>query len=223
MNDIKLVNGILTVQEIKHAICAVNQILLNLSIPDGRIGLELYEIIDLRMLSGLIGEMFVSQVVKSTNFLMKNPNIDGYPDLLDVTMVGTLEKVKSMTPADFINFEYGGLEVKNTFGVKKSNANISIRESRVAKIQNKLVWKAHHQQTNNLIALFSDYKNGTPQIVAAFFSSDITKEDWSVKQQPQAGSTMTSFCRTMPSAYKKLRDGLLFYIDDESVKEFLKI
>lgn len=223
MNDIKLLNGNLTVNEIKNAIHAVNSTLLDLSMPDGKIGLELYEIIDLRMLSGLIGEMFVSQVVNNTTSLIKNPNIDGYPDLLDVTLDGTLKKVKSMMPEDFINFEFGGLEVKNTFGVKKSNEDISIRESRVTKIQNRLVWKAHHQQTNNLIALFSDYKKGTPQIVAAFFSSELTKEDWSIKQQPQVGSTMTSFCQTMPSAYKKLRDGLLFYIDDESVKAFLKI
>lgn len=130
--------------------------------------IDLYDVIDLRMLSGLIGEIFTLELSLLENNLLKNPNIDGYPDLCDISPRGAQELCDG-APADFfIEYPHGGFEVKNTFGVKKRGAQIKPRESREGKIQKTLVWKAHHQKTNNLIALQSDYVAGVPQIVSAF-------------------------------------------------------
>lgn len=167
--------------------------------------LDLFDIIDLRMLSGLVGELFSSAVAGADNRLLKNPNIDGYPDLCDVSTGDT-----AYSTADFIAFPGGGLEVKNTFGLKRTGVDIGPRQTRSGLIQRKLVWKAHHRSTNRLVALRSDYISGVPQIVAGYFSSDLIPADWTEKQQPREGSTMTSFCQTRASAFEKLQAGLLF-------------
>ena len=111
---------------------------------------------------------------------------------------------------DYLAFPDGGLEVKNTFGVKRRGADLAQRQTRTGLIQKRLVWKAHHRMTNNLVGLHSDYIDGTPQIVAGYFASDLTVDDWTEKQQPKVGSTMTSFCQTRSSAFTKLSDGILF-------------
>lgn len=171
--------------------------------------LDLYDIIDLRMLSGLIGELFSSVMSSRDRRLQKNPNIDGYPDLCDVSRGG-----RQWTPTDYLSFPDGGLEVKNTFGLKRSGVEIGHRMTRRNLVQRQLVWKAHHRTTNNLVALRSDYLNGIPQIVAGYFSSNLAVEDWTEKQQPKVGSTMTSFCQTRPTAFEKLKQGLIFIHED---------
>ena len=167
--------------------------------------LDLYDIIDLRMLSGLLGELYVDALAKRDPRLTKNPNIDGYPDLCDMSATQ-----RNYSPDEFIAFPDGGLEVKNTFGVKRPGAEIGNRASRDGLVQKTLVWKAHHRETNRLIALRSDYVDRIPQIVAGYFADNLTPNDWTEKQQPKLGSTMTSFCQTRPSAFKKLRDGMIF-------------
>ena len=61
-----------------------------------------------------------------------------------------------------------------------------------------------------MVGLQSDYIDGIPQIVAGYFASDLTVDDWTEKQQPKQGSTMTSFCQTRPSAFSKLCAGIVF-------------
>ena len=89
----------------------------------GKVKLDLYEIIDLRMLSGLMGEMFSTEVSKLENRLIKNPNIDGYPDLCDVSKPGKKTAINSYSISSFLAYDDGGFEVKNTFGVKKSSCD----------------------------------------------------------------------------------------------------
>lgn len=168
--------------------------------------LDLYEIIDLRMLSGLVGEFYVGAVAKANPLLMKNPNLDGYPDLCDMSDAATV----SGDVADFLHFEVGGIEIKNTFGVKAPGVTIGPRETRAGKISSILVWKAHHQFTNSLLALQSDYIEAIPQIVRGFFSEVLEEADWTIRAVPSTGSTMTSFCQTRSSAFVKLRAGELF-------------
>lgn len=182
--------------------------------------LDLYEIIDLRMLSGMIGEMYTAEIADAHPCLMKNPNLDGYPDLCDISCPNTLKKLQSYQVSDFLHFAEGGFEVKNTFGVKKSNTHVLHRSSRVSSIGKRLVWKAHHRETNHLLALFSDYVDRIPQIVACFYSDNLLETDWTVKQQPKAGSTMTSFCQTTVSAYEKLQAGILFCGNKEEYESF---
>lgn len=207
---LRLASGAIPIHSLLNAAENVNQRLRSAKSFHKIVDLDLFEVIDLRMLSGLIGEMFSLELSLTENNLLKNPNIDGYPDLCDVSPKGSREMCELSSLDFFIEYPNGGFEVKNTFGVKKQKTEIKPRTSRIGKIQKTLVWKAHHQKTNNLIALQSDYVDGIPQIIAAYFSDNLIEDDWSIKQQPKAGSTMTSFSQTRPSAFTKLKAGQIF-------------
>jgi len=229
-SPISLTGFDLGVELIQGAITLTNQRLTDLSIGDEAVSLELYKIIDLRMLSGLIGELFVSNLSDVVPVLFKNPSIDGYPDLLNLSSVEALNQYQSGSLDVYLNFPSGGIEVKNTFGVKKTGITYSDRDTRFSKaesgiswkIQRTLVWKAHHRETNHLLALHSDYVNQIPQIIGCFYSDELDPEDWSVKQQPKVGSTMTSFCATRPTAFAKLKRGVIALDNRFEYEDFLK-
>lgn len=222
-SPIQLGSGSITNEQLGVAADLVNQSLKKAGLPIEGLSLDLYDVIDLRMLSGLIGEMFVSELCRVCPVLKKNPNIDGYPDLLDVSSAESQAAITTLRQEDYIKFAFGGLEVKNTFGVKKPKANIPHRSSRLSKIQRNLVWKAHHRETNNLIGLQSDYIDKVPQIIALFYSNTLEPADWTMKQQPTEGSTMTSFCQTQNSAFRKMREGIRCYQGGIGLEDFLSI
>ncbi len=201
----------LTTRDLKECIGMVNHKFRLLKDRTEKMSLNIFQVIDFRMLSGLVGELLVTNISESISHLYKNPNIDGYPDLLNCSTVDKKEIVdhwKKTDPSKFILFPFGGIEVKNTFGTKKSGVKIPHAKSRVSHIQGRLQWKAHHQSTNHLLALFSDFIDDCPQIVAAFYSENLEESDWTEKQQPKEGSAMTSFSVTRPSGWRKLRDGI---------------
>jgi len=221
-NGLPMKSGHLATETILAAANNVNQKLRDAVNGDLGVNLDLYEIIDLRMLSGMIGEMFTSEVTTIEERVIKNPNIDGYPDLCDVSHKDQSEKIKQFSIDKFLDYEHGGFEVKNTFGVKKSKKHLAARESRINAIQKRLVWKAHHRETNHLIALQSDYVKKIPQIVACFYSDQLCKDDWTEKQQPKSGSTMTSFSQTTKSAYDKLKSGIIFCAKEGNYEDFIR-
>ena len=196
---IRLNSGELSIDTISAAVSTVNDQLHRVQ-QKQRYALDVFDVIDLRMLSGFIGELFVTSLSTSDPRLQRNPNIDGYPDLCDVS-----HNPQALVPADCLHYEFGGIEVKNTFGLKKSGTALHAREARRGRIQNRLIWKAHHRRTNHLLALQSDFVDRVPQIVSAFFSSELEPDDWTEKQNPKSGSTMTSFCQTRRSAFDKLQ------------------
>lgn len=205
--EIPLNRGSISAEDLRQVAIDVNAQLQAAAVK-GLAGLEVFDIIDLRMLSGLMGELFAAALASRDSRLLKNPDIDGYPDLCDVSS-GHFEPSWS----DYRDFPMGGIEVKNTFGVKKPGAVIPPRATRVGKINSTLVWKAHHRNTNRLLALQSDYAGLVPQIVAGYFSDQLCPSDWTVKAEPKAGSTMTSFCSTKSSAFRKLSSNELFRLD----------
>jgi len=220
---IQLGSDSITNEQLAIAADLVNNALKTAGSPVDGLTLDLYDVIDLRMLSGLIGEMFVSELCRICPALTKNPNIDGYPDLLDVSTEMSKAAIKTLRQEDYLRYPFGGLEVKNTFGVKKSKAEIPHRHTRLSNIQKTLVWKAHHRDTNNLIGLQSDYIDTIPQIVALFYSNTLEPSDWTIKQQPREGSTMTSFCQTQNSAFRKMREGIQCYRGGIGLEDFLSI
>lgn len=200
---IRLNHGAVTSDQVAEAATYVNSRLRKARWNQAA-SLDIFSIIDLRMLSGLMGEMFSSALAGQRSELIKNPNMDGYPDLCDFSGRAVDLEV------DFLHFPHGGIEVKNTFGYVKPGVQLQDQEERRGKIKTPLVWKAHHQETNRLLALQSDFHDGTPQIVAGYYSAELSPIDWTSKAQPKIGSTMTSFCATKSSAYKKLLAGRLF-------------
>lgn len=213
------------VLEVQTALNCVNEQLVTLQTATSSLAFNIFEALDFRMLSGLIGEMAVSKLAETTGRLKKNPNIDGYPDLLNATsphLETLICEWSRSTPAEFLNFRYGGIEVKNTFGTKKSAKvnNILPGQPRVTKINNTLDWKAHHQYTHNLLGLLSDFVDGTPQIVAAFHCDALLESDWKQKANPRVGSTMTSFTSVTSSGFAKMKRGVRLCAPHSSYEAF---
>ena len=185
--------------------------------------LDVFSVIDFRVLSGLIGETFITELASVCPNLKKNPNLDGYPDLVQVSTNEMMNYFKTCASSDFIKYKYGGIEVKNTFGTKGGAATILQGDSRIGNINKKLDWKAHHQETNNLIGLFSDYFDGLPKIAGIFFSNSLTRDDWSAVQRPKEGSAMTSFTSISATGYKKMISGVKACVEQDDYLNFFNL
>jgi hypothetical protein len=199
------------IRSVSESVRRVNERLGLLKEKTEKLSLNVFEVIDFRMLSGLVGEMLVSEISNTHNGLQKNPNIDGYPDLLNASRTEFLRDIEVWEKTDtekFIRFPHGGIEVKNTFGTKKAKAMLAPGDPRIGKINKKLDWKAHHRRTNHLLGLYSDFVDGYPQIVGVMYSDQLTEEDWKAKQNPRPGSTMTSFTVIDRTGWDKLRTGI---------------
>lgn len=189
-----------------------------------RMSVDIFDIIDFRAFSGMIGEVFAGVLEEVLDGQMvKNPSIDGYPDLLQNVTQEMKEYFRNSTYDELLDYRYGGIEIKNTFGTKKSGSPIIMGDQRIHHINTKLDWKAHHQKTNHLLALFSDYYSGKPTIVAAFYSDRLSPDDWQTVQRPRSGSTMTSFSTIERSGFEKLRDGMIYCINDPAYLKFFSV
>lgn len=216
----------LKVSEIRDAVDAVNSTLRQLADTTSSIAFNIFEVLDFRMLSGMVGESLVSALATMIPALDRNPSIDGYPDLLDVSKPeyqSDVARWRESNMREFIAYLHGGIEVKNTFGTKKAKSNLLPGEQRIERVNKKLDWKAHHRSTNHLLASLSDFVDECPQIVAVMYSDELTEEDWAVKQNPKEGSTMTSFSVIKASGCEKLRQGLRLCLDDPRYRAFLSV
>jgi hypothetical protein len=211
------------VSVILRACSQANEVLQNLGSSQPQ-GIKLFEIFDLRMLSGLVGEIVVGHIAEFSGSCIRNPNIDGYPDLICADTASRRAEISHAlhcNPSYFVQYPHGGIELKNTFGTKGSGASDLLPGmTRVHSINRRLQWKAHHRRTNFLLGLFSDFIDGCPQVVAAMFSDSLAESDWSVKQEPKRGSAMTSFTVLQSSGHDKMRSRLLVCRDDPAYQDF---
>ena len=117
---IELSNISISTEDILTAINSTNQKLRSIADHTKELSLNIFEVLDLRTLSGAVGETFVGEMTRTVPTLRKNPSIDGYPDLVQCAtpeMITYFETYASQDSKE--SFRYGGIEVKNTFGYKK--------------------------------------------------------------------------------------------------------
>lgn len=219
---IELSNTNIPIDDIFNALLSTNKVLHKIYTETENLHLNIFEVIDFRVFSGMIGEIFSQELESINNNLIKNPFISGYPDLLQVSSKNMITYYKNCNNNDLLNFKFGGLEVKNTFGTKKSGHDTLMGDKRIYSINKKLDWKAHHRNTNFLIGLLSDYIDGIPQIVALCYCDTLTIDDWNKKQNPKGNSAMTSFSTISPTGYSKMKHGLKICIDKEEYLNFFK-
>lgn len=222
-NPIVLSHTVITMNQILSAIVSTNQKLKSIANSTREMSLDIFKILDLRTLSGTVGETFVGEMNLICSSLRKNPSIDGYPDLVQcatdemIAYYNTYAKQESKE-----SFQYGGIEIKNTFGYKKSGIDLFDGEQRLGRINKRLEWKAHHQKTNHLLGLYSDYIDGYPTIVAAFYSDTLVPEDWTVRAEPKGESAMTSFSTLKKSGFSKMKSGIRVCLNDPDYLRFLE-
>ena len=213
-----------SVDDILAAIEATNNKLRAISDYTKSLSVDIFQILDLRTLSGAVGETFVCEMSRIVPALRKNPSIDGYPDLVQCVTEEMITYFNDYARQDSKeSFRYGGIEVKNTFGYKKARVDLFNGEQRIGRINPRLEWKAHHQQTNHLLGLYSDYVDGYPSIVAAFYSDALVPADWSVRAEPKGDSAMTSFSTLQISGFQKMRDGMRICLDSVEYKQFFDL
>lgn len=224
INDkpIKLSSTSISIEMITDAIEATNLKLRKIADATKNMSVDIFQVLDLRTLSGAVGETFVSEMDARCPTIRKNPSIDGYPDLVQCAtdeMRAYFDEYAKHDSKE--SFRYGGIEVKDTFGYKKRGIALFDGEQRIGKIQKDLQWKAHHQKTNHLLGLFSDYIEGYPTIVAAFYSDQLKLSDWTKKAEPKKDSAMTSFSTLQKSGFEKMRMGIRICLDDSRYLSFL--
>ncbi|MFQ5801329.1 MAG: hypothetical protein ACE5JQ_00345 [Candidatus Methylomirabilales bacterium] len=164
-------------------------------------GVPLFHLLGMRNLSSFVGEVFKRELhrLKHARFAL-NPNQDGYPDLLALTPEGAAyirerEERRQMSEKQFWSpYPHGGVEIKATCGntpPARQTPKPQIGESRIPLLVT-AEWKAHHQNTNNLIGLYWDFVDGVTTILAAFYRNDLTPDDWGTVIVPGEGSRTTS-------------------------------
>nr|ADQ20494.1 BsaAI [Geobacillus stearothermophilus] len=221
---------ILTKEQVVEAIIITNTNLKKLNDITKESGVEVFEALGMRNLSGFIGEFFVSSLEQVSNKnLVKNPHQDGYPDLLLVDSPKAASYFNSIVeivdgklyPKEkslFSPFKYGGLEVKATCGSTPSAKVMPkplIGEQRIH-ILTGLDWKAHHRGTNNLIGIYWDFLDELPTICAVFYRNDLTEDDWGKIVRPKEGGGRTTSVSIMNSkGVKKMCKNWIAIIDNE--------
>lgn len=194
---------------------------------------DVFSLLGMRNLSAFIGEIFAAQMVHvSDGTFRKNPHQDGYPDLLLMDKEGAASwgelshRLKEKGP--FSPFPTGGLEVKATCGAvptpvqcaKRGLEKPGLGDQRIAFLTG-YDWKAHHQQTNNLIGLFWDFIDGAPHIIGVFYSSKLTPADWGAIIQPREGGGRTTSVSIMTRAgVRKMCNSWLVVLNDQRYLDF---
>ena len=194
------------------------------------LNINIFEVLGMRNLSGLVGEYFAKSIERFSNGnLHSNLHQDGYPDLLKTNTKERLDYYNSLYeniagkiyPKDksfFSPFKYGGIEVKATCGSTPSASIIPkplIGEQRITKLKT-FDWKAHHRNTNNLLSILWDFIDEIPAIAACFYRNDLTTDDWGKIVQPKSdGGRTTSVSIMTSSGVKKMCDGWIAVIDSE--------
>lgn len=227
---------VLSTQDVVDAMNHANTALKELSDTTIRFDINIFETLGMRNLSGMIGEYFARSVMKiSDGKLESNLHQDGYPDLL---LVDTPQKKKyfhtlytenngKRYPIDkeyFSPFKYGGIEVKATCGSTPPASKVPkplIGEQRINLI-NSFDWKAHHRETNHLLAVLWDFIDGLPTYVAAFYQDNLIIDDWGEIVQPQKGGGRTTSVSIMNSkGIKKMCENWVAVLNDNDYIELL--
>lgn len=225
------INGeeIITRDELLQAVNFCNNAIQILDEQTRRFDINIFEVLGMRNLSGMVGEYFAKSVQRfSGGNLQSNLHQDGYPDLLltntpprkayfDTLYTTRNGKKYPRDKALFSPFMYGGIEIKATCGSTppaSAQPKPLIGEQRI-KLVNSFDWKAHHRETNNLLSIFWDFLDEVPTIVACFYRNDLETADWGRIVQPrESGGRTTSVSIMNKSGIKKMCDGWIAVIDD---------
>jgi hypothetical protein len=219
---------IISNEQLLDSIRFCNSAICTLDEQTKQFDINIFEVLGMRNLSGMVGEYFAKSVQRYSNgSLHSNLHQDGYPDLLLTNTHERLAYYQSLYtemngkkyPHDkalFSPFKYGGVEVKATCGSTPSASHIPkplIGEQRID-IVNKFDWKAHHRETNNLLSIFWDFIDEVPTVAGCFYRNDLIIDDWGKIVQPtESGGRTTSVSIMSSSGIKKMCQGWLAIID----------
>ena len=216
--------------DLLRAIDFCNNAIRTLDEQTKQFDINIFEVLGMRNLSGMVGEYFAKSVERfSDGNLRSNLHQDGYPDLLLTNTQESRLYYQSLFtevggkkyPKDkslFSPFKYGGVEIKATCG---STPPASVRpkpligEQRIDGLTS-FDWKTHHRETNNLLSIFWDFIDELPTVAACFYRNDLTIADWGKIVQPKTNGGRTTSVSIMTSAgVRKMCAGWIAVIDSD--------
>ncbi|MGD0088535.1 MAG: helix-turn-helix transcriptional regulator [Planctomycetota bacterium] len=135
---------------------------------------SLYQSIDLKTLSSIVGAVFVGLLADQVG-AMVNPIEKGHPDIIPT-------EGRNATEAQLRNYP-NGLEVKSTVGNVEKGSNLQPGTPRIGCLTG-LTWQAHHREVRRLLGLAVDFAGRTkgakryPVITGCFYTDALDVEDW---------------------------------------------
>jgi len=134
----------------------------------------LFQSIDLKSLSGMVGALFASNLARQVGAIV-NPIEKGHPDILPRSAANASEPKLRNYPE--------GLEIKCTVGNVAKGSKLLPGQPRLGALSG-ITWQAHHREVTGFLGLVIDFAGVErddkrfPMITAAFFSNELAVEDW---------------------------------------------
>lgn len=190
----------LTVDDVTYAINRANESLLQLPV-------SLFKSIDYKTTSSMVGCILCETIAHITNGeAIVNPIEKGHPYIVPAHALNASEE-------ELRNFGIG-LEVKCTVGSVPTGTTIPKAAPRITFL-NGLTWQAHLQEVEELLGITYDYfevpGGYKPAITAAFYSSELTPNDWG-SISGTAGRN-TKVCSMVASGKQKMSEGWFAILD----------
>ena len=191
----------LSAPRLHSVVQAANSALLALERFTSVLRVPISDLLGLRNLSSLVSAVVVAETASEfSELLFPNPHQDGYPDLLprSEACLDYLDQAEASgrmsDKALWTDPGFGGVEVKATCGNTPPAKKIpkpGLGETRSAIVVG-YDWKAHHRETERLLATVWDFVDGIPTVTAAFFRNDLSEDDWGKVVSPKAGGGRTT-------------------------------
>lgn len=193
-----------------------------------------FELLQMRNLSAFVGAAFCQELATASDgLLVLNPHQDGYPDLLLMDDHGKELWVQldgqRREKDPFSPFPGGGIEVKATCGdvpsasalTRRGLSKPGIGDTRINLVTS-LNWKAHHRETNYLLALQWDFVEGVPAVVAVMYSNNLDESDWGKVVKPKDGGGRTTSVSIMNrQGVQKLASNPVYVLNDSRYQALL--
>jgi hypothetical protein len=188
------------VDDVTYAINKASESLLQLPVT-------LFKSIDYKTTSAIVGCILYENIAQITNGeAIVNPIEKCHPDIVPAYALNASEE-------ELRNFGIG-LEVKCTVGNVPTGTTIPKAAPRIAFL-NGLTWQEHHQEVEELLGMTYDYfevpGGYKPAITAAFYSSELTPNDWG-SVSSTAGRN-TKVCSMVASRKQKMSEGWFAILD----------
>jgi DNA-binding XRE family transcriptional regulator len=173
----------------------------------------IFQSIDLKALSGMVGAIFSSHLAKRVGAII-NPIEKGHPDIIPTSGKNAREEQLRNYPE--------GLEIKCTVGNVEKGSNLTVGERRLPKLSN-LTWQAHHKEVKTLLGLVIDFsgkiieENRYPVITAVFYSDNLEVNDWGQISGTTGRNTKVTGMTT--SGKYKMGKGWVVVIDQDEYKK----
>lgn len=183
-----------------------------------RLPFALFQSIDLKALSGMVGALFSTYLAERVGAIV-NPIEKGHPDIIPISGRDAIE-------AQLRNYPQG-LEVKCTVGKVEKGRDLQPGEQRLPKLTG-LTWQAHHREVEQLLGLVIDFagrildERHLPVVTAAFYANDLEVEDWGKISGTTRRNTKVTGMRV--SGKRKMGAGWIIIIDEvEYQKKYSRI